>query len=154
MDRASIATLLTEALAIEAATAALIGRIVSIAFTALVLLVVYRVLIGVIERLIRRAPRARTLGSLLVNVTRWVFGFVILVIVLRELGIDPTLATVHACFPELMTFEVRSRGILSVETKRCNAITTMLAGLASLSLPSAAGSWAACPAACSATRGG
>jgi hypothetical protein len=40
-------------------------------------------------------------------------------------------------------FEVRTRGILSVQTARCNAITTMLAGFVTLALPSALGSYAA-----------
>jgi hypothetical protein len=55
----------------------------------------------------------------------------------NALGLGVSLIAAGQCF------EVRARGILSVETERCNAITTMLAGFVTLALPAAAGSYAA-----------
>jgi hypothetical protein len=55
----------------------------------------------------------------------------------NALGLGVALVTAEQCF------EVRARGILSVQTARCNAVTTMLAGFVSLALPAAAGSYAA-----------
>lgn len=96
---ASIAALLSGWLG--PATAALVARLVSVAITLLVLLTVYRLLIRVIERVVSvadpaRATRVRTVGSLLVNATRWVLAFIVLVIVLRELGVDVQALVVSA----------------------------------------------------------
>jgi hypothetical protein len=55
----------------------------------------------------------------------------------NALGLGVAMLAADQCF------EVRARGILSVQTSRCNAVTTMLAGFVSLALPAAAGSYAA-----------
>jgi hypothetical protein len=55
----------------------------------------------------------------------------------NALGLGVSLLAAEQCF------EVRARGILSVQTARCNAVTTMLAGFVTLALPAAAGSYAA-----------
>jgi small conductance mechanosensitive channel len=64
----------------------------SLVITLVGLLVVYRIVVQLIERLVARrelgTPRIRTVGLLLVNMTRWVLAFVVLVVVLTELGID------------------------------------------------------------------
>jgi small conductance mechanosensitive channel len=75
------------------AAAALVARLVSVAITVVVLVILYRFATRLAERLVTaadagRAPRVRTIGSLLVNVTRWALAFVVLVVVLRELGVD------------------------------------------------------------------
>lgn len=54
----------------------------------------------------------------------------------NALGLGLSLASADQCF------RIRARGVLGVR-KRCNAITTMAAGLLTLSLPSLAGSYAA-----------
>lgn len=73
-------------------------RLLAIAATLVVLLLVYRVLLRLLDRLLAgagrrvetalRAPRSRTVVSTLSNVAYWVIGFVGLVMVLRELGVD------------------------------------------------------------------
>ena len=75
------------------AAAALVARLLSVAITVVVLLVLYWLATRLAERIVTaadagRAPRVRTIGSLLVNVTRWALAFVVLVVVLRELGVD------------------------------------------------------------------
>lgn len=69
-----------------------VARLVSLAITLLALFLGYRIVVRVIERVLARrdmgTARVRTLGSLLLNVTRWVLAFIVLVIVLTELGID------------------------------------------------------------------
>ena len=69
-----------------------VSRLVSLTITLLALFLAYRVIVRVIERMLARreigTARVRTLGSLLLNVTRWLLAFVVLVIVLTELGID------------------------------------------------------------------
>lgn len=69
-----------------------LSRVVSLAITLLALFLAYRIVVRLIERvLVRRdmgTARVRTLGALLLNVTRWVLAFIVLVIVLTELGID------------------------------------------------------------------
>src|SRR5262245_50632148 len=75
------------------AAAALAARLVSVAVTIVVLVVLYGFATRLAERLVSaadagRAPRIRTIGSLLVNVTRWALAFIVVVIVLRELGVD------------------------------------------------------------------
>ncbi|HEX3175710.1 MAG TPA: mechanosensitive ion channel family protein [Methylomirabilota bacterium] len=72
-----------------------VGRALTLAVTLALLIVGYRVVLGLIDRLVaavaERHPdaiRSRTLGSLLTNLLRWVLAFVVLVLLLRELGID------------------------------------------------------------------
>lgn len=75
----------------------------SIVVTIAILLVGYHLVLRLIERLVaavsQRHPdaiRSRTLGSLLTNLLRWVVAFVVLVLVLRELGIDVQAIVVSA----------------------------------------------------------
>ena len=70
-------------------------HIVSLVATVLLLIVGYHVVLRLIERLVlavsQRHPdaiRSRTLGSLLTNLLRWAVAFVVLVLILRELGVD------------------------------------------------------------------
>ena len=67
----------------------------SIVVTIAVLLVGYQVLMRLIDRLVaavsERHPdaiRSRTLGSLLTNLLRWTVAFLVVVLSLRELGVD------------------------------------------------------------------
>jgi small conductance mechanosensitive channel len=76
---------------------------VSLVATIAVLLVGYHVVLRLIERLVvavsERHPdaiRSRTLGSLLTNLLRWVVAFVVLVLLLRELGVDVQAIVVSA----------------------------------------------------------
>ena len=77
---------------VDPAVAAVTVRVLSLALTLLALFVVYRVVVRLVERVALQrgiaTARVRTLASLLVNLTRWVLGFVVLVVVLTELGID------------------------------------------------------------------
>jgi small conductance mechanosensitive channel len=73
------------------------------ALTIALLLVGYNVVLRLIERLVaavsQRHPdaiRSRTLGSLLTNLLRWIVAFVVLVLVLRELGVDVQAIVVSA----------------------------------------------------------
>jgi small-conductance mechanosensitive channel len=75
----------------------------SIGVTIAILIVGYNLVLRLIERLVaavsQRHPdaiRSRTLGSLLTNLLRWVVAFVVLVLVLRELGIDVQAIVVSA----------------------------------------------------------
>ena len=70
-----------------------LARLAAVVLTALVLLLAYRLIVGVIERVIRSRPghetaRLRTLATVLTSLTRWAVGFVVMAIVLRELGVD------------------------------------------------------------------
>ena len=90
---AGLEALLTRWTTLEAETTHAISRLFVVALTALVLLVAYRLILGVITRLLRgraghEAARLRTLASLLTSLARWVIGFVAVMIVLRELGVD------------------------------------------------------------------
>ena len=78
---------------LEAETIHAIARLTAIIVTALVLLLAYRLVLRLIDRLLRARPgheaaRLRTLATLLTSLTRWVVGFVAVAIVLRELGVD------------------------------------------------------------------
>jgi small-conductance mechanosensitive channel len=91
----SLAESLARWTALETAAAGLLARVLAVALTVLVLLAAYRLVLRVIDRVLRRgdpgAPQAlrrRTLASLLTNVARWVTGFIVVVVLLRELGID------------------------------------------------------------------
>jgi small conductance mechanosensitive channel len=75
----------------------------SLVLTVLLLILAYRIVLRLIERLVvsvsKRHPdaiRSRTLGSLLTNLLRWALAFVLLVLVLRELGVDVQAVVVSA----------------------------------------------------------
>jgi moderate conductance mechanosensitive channel len=90
---AGLEALLARWTRLEAETAHVLARIAVVVLTALVLLVAYRVVIGVITRVLRDRPgheaaRLRTFATVLTSLTRWVVGFVAAAIVLRELGVD------------------------------------------------------------------
>jgi len=90
---AGLEALLARWTTLEAETVHAIARLAVIAVTAVVLLFAYRLVLRVITRLLRDRPgheaaRLRTLASLLTSLIRWVVGFVLVVIVLRELGVD------------------------------------------------------------------
>jgi moderate conductance mechanosensitive channel len=90
---AGLAELLRRWTLLEAATAELAARLLAALFTAAVLLVGYRLLVGLLERIVRTRPihetaRLRTLASLVTSLARWAVGFVVVVVVLRELGVD------------------------------------------------------------------
>jgi len=90
---AGLEALLARWTTLEAETVHAIARLAAIAVTAVVLLLAYRLALRVIARLLRmrsghEAARLRTLASLLTSLIRWVVGFVLVVIVLRELGVD------------------------------------------------------------------
>jgi moderate conductance mechanosensitive channel len=79
--------------ALEAETVHALARLAAIVVTALVLLLAYRLLLRLIERLLRARPgheaaRMRTLATLLTSLTRWAVGFAAAAMVLRELGVD------------------------------------------------------------------
>lgn len=98
MISTAVAALLSRVTSLEPALAALVARLVSVVLTAAALLIIYRLILRVVDRVARpregepsgspRVVRSRTLASLLTNVARWMVAFVGLVIVLRELGID------------------------------------------------------------------
>jgi small conductance mechanosensitive channel len=75
----------------------------SVGLTLVLLLAGYHVLQRLIDRLVQRvathqrdAARSRTLGSLLTSVVRWMLAFVVLVLILRELGVDVQAIVVSA----------------------------------------------------------
>ena len=75
----------------------------SVGLTLVLLLVAYHFVQHLIERLVQRIAlhqrdpaRSRTLGSLLTSVVRWALAFVIVVVILRELGIDVQAIVVSA----------------------------------------------------------
>lgn len=86
--------------------AGVVTRLGAVLVTVAVLLVVYTVLTRLMERrLLARgaeAPlsphllRLRTVSSLVTNVMRWIVGFVVVVVVLRELGVDVQALVVSA----------------------------------------------------------
>lgn len=91
----SIAEVLGRYTALDPALAGLLARLASITLTLGVFFVAYRLLLGVVARLLRGregdadvSQRYRTVGPLLTNVVHWVVAFIALVIVLREFGID------------------------------------------------------------------
>ena len=90
---AGLESLLHRFTVLEADTVHVIARLTAIVVTALVLLLAYRLVLRVIDRLLRgrsghEAARLRTLATVLTSLTRWVVGFVAIAIVLRELGVD------------------------------------------------------------------
>ena len=92
--------------ALPPAALALLSRLTAVLVTVAVLLVAYLVLARFIERrlsaragepaLSPRLLRLRTVSSLVTNVFRWLIGFVIVVVVLRELGVDVQAVVVSA----------------------------------------------------------
>jgi small-conductance mechanosensitive channel len=100
----TVSALLARWTDLEPTTAALMGRLVSLAVTIGVLLIIYRLLTRLIAHVLR--PRAddrgvaarptRTLKPLLTNIVRWVVAFVALVMSLRELGVDVQAVLVSA----------------------------------------------------------
>ncbi len=94
----SLAALVGRWTAFEPEAAALLARLMALALTIGALLVGYRVLVRVIERLTAlpagvrptsaHAQRARTLAPLLTSIVRWGLAFVGLVIILGALGVD------------------------------------------------------------------
>ena len=75
----------------------------SVGFTLLLLLVGYHVVQRLIDGLVQRlaahqrdTARSRTLGSLLTSIVRWVLAFVVIVLILRELGVDVQAIVVSA----------------------------------------------------------
>lgn len=83
---------------VDPVMAHVLSRLGSVVGALLALLLVYRVLVHLVDRLVAeregetpispRVQRARTLGPLLKNAIRWVFLFVGFIIVLREVGVD------------------------------------------------------------------
>ena len=80
-----------------------LGHALSVGLTLALLLVGYHVVQRLIDSLVSRlgarlgdASRSRTLGSLLTSLMRWTLGFVVLVVILRELGIDVEAIVVSA----------------------------------------------------------
>ena len=92
--------------ALPPAAFALLSRFTAVLVTIAVLLVAYFVLTRFIDRrltaregepaLSPRHLRLRTVSSLLTNVFRWLIGFVVVVVVLRELGVDVQALVVSA----------------------------------------------------------
>jgi small-conductance mechanosensitive channel len=90
---AELAAVLARWTTLEASTAHLLARLLTLLLTALLLLLGYRLLLGVIERLVRARPvaetaRLRTLATVVHSLLRWAVGFVAIVVILRELGVD------------------------------------------------------------------
>ena len=77
---------------LDPAVAALVTRVASVAATVLALFAAYRLVVRLVERVTARreigTPRVRTIGALLTNLARWLFAFIVLIVVLTELGID------------------------------------------------------------------
>ncbi len=92
--------------ALPPAALALLSRLAAVLVTIAILLIAYTVLTRLIERrlavregepaLSPRQLRLRTVSSLVTNVFRWLIGFVIMVVVLRELGVDVQALVVSA----------------------------------------------------------
>jgi small conductance mechanosensitive channel len=78
---------------LETSSAMVTARLLVVVLTVVLLLIAYRVVVSLIRRLPQLRPgaevvRVRTLASLLTSVARWTLGFVVIVIALRELGVD------------------------------------------------------------------
>jgi small conductance mechanosensitive channel len=92
--------------ALPPAALAMLGRLAAVLATIAVLLVAYVVLTRLIDRRLARREgelshsprlvRLRTVSSLVTNVFRWLIGFVVVVVVLRELGVDVQALVVSA----------------------------------------------------------
>lgn len=95
---AEIAALLQRLTRVDPEIAPVVARVFTIAVTVAALFIAYRFILRFLDRWLTPRPgdqvspfhlvRSRTLVSLLMNLTHWFFGFVLLVTVLRELGVD------------------------------------------------------------------
>ena len=90
---AELADLLARWTTLEPSTAYLLARLLAVLLTAALLLLGYRLLLGVMGRIVRTRPfhetaRLRTLATLVTSLLRWAIGFVAVVVILRELGVD------------------------------------------------------------------
>jgi moderate conductance mechanosensitive channel len=90
---AGLAELLRRWTTLETATAELTVRVFAALAMAAAFLVGYRLLVRLLDRIVRARPihettRLRTLASLVTSIVRWAVGFVAIVLVLRELGVD------------------------------------------------------------------
>lgn len=90
---AELADFITRWTTLEASTAYLVARLLAVLVTVLLLLLGYRLLLGVVGRIGRAWPihetaRLRTVSSVITSLVRWALGFVAAVVVLRELGVD------------------------------------------------------------------
>jgi small-conductance mechanosensitive channel len=88
-----LAGLIARVTSLEASSAMVTARLLMVGLTVVLLLIAYRVVVGLIRRLTLLRPgaevgRVRTLASLLTSVARWTLGFVIIVLALREMGVD------------------------------------------------------------------
>jgi small conductance mechanosensitive channel len=89
----ALAELLARWTALERSTAYLVARLLAVLITAGLLLLAYRLLTGGLQRVLRSRPvheaaRLRTVASLVTSLARWAVGFVAVVVILRELGVD------------------------------------------------------------------
>ena len=93
-----LARLLARALGLGPEGATTLARLVTIVTTAILGWIAYRLVTGLIHRVLRpvegapnytaRIQRARTLDPLLANVTKYVVAFIVGMVALQELGID------------------------------------------------------------------
>ena len=93
-----LARLLARALGLGPEGATTLARLVTIVTTAILGWIAYRLVTGLIHRVLRpvegapnytaRIQRARTLDPLLTNVTKYVVAFIVGMVALQELGID------------------------------------------------------------------
>lgn len=93
-----LARLLARTLGLGPEGASTLGRLVTIMATLLLGWIAYRLVTGLIHRVLRplegapdytaRVQRARTLDPLLTNVTKYVVAFIVGMVALQELGID------------------------------------------------------------------
>jgi len=93
-----VATLIARMVRVDEELAGVLARALIITLTILILYAAYRIVLRVLGRLLLprrgeeapsfRVVRSRTVVSLLMNLTHWVFGFILIVTVLRELGVD------------------------------------------------------------------
>jgi moderate conductance mechanosensitive channel len=78
---------------LEPAAAHVLARVVAVLVTGAMLLIGYRLVQGLLARVVGARPlhetaRLRTLVTLVTSLLRWAVGFVTVVIILRELGVD------------------------------------------------------------------
>jgi small-conductance mechanosensitive channel len=90
---AEIAGFIARWTSLEATAAHLLARLLAVLVTAALLLLGYRLVVGVLGRIVRARPlhetaRLRTLASIITSLLRWAVGFVAVVMLLRELGVD------------------------------------------------------------------
>ncbi len=93
-----VAAVLQRLTRIDPEIAPMVARVFTIVVTVAALFIAYRFILRFLDRWLTPRPgvdvspfhlvRSRTLVSLLMNLTHWFFGFVLLVTVLRELGVD------------------------------------------------------------------